>query len=181
MPRGGGRFGGYGRGGGQGHGHGGGRGQGQGVNCGQGGTGRLSPSLDSDHKKRPDDQTPAGIDVYMPAENFWRPSEKKYMPFQRTPQTSSLDDPMGMDKYRFPVYSRPPNRLLPDFFAQYPLMYQPPDILYDEFNRQYRFTDRVTDSWHRLWIGTAGDRSDTGRSSRTGICPYKAIRGWASE
>jgi ligand-binding sensor domain-containing protein len=101
-------------------------------------------------------QTPAGIDVYKPAENFWRPANRQYMPPQRRPDSNSLNDPLGDNKYRFPPYSRPPNYQLPDFFTQYPLMFQPPDILFDEFNRQFYFTDRVTDTWQRLWIGTDG-------------------------
>jgi ligand-binding sensor domain-containing protein len=46
--------------------------------------------------------------------------------------------------------------MLPDFFTQYPLIFHPPDVIADIHNRQFSFTDRVVDTWQRLWIGTDG-------------------------
>ena len=101
-------------------------------------------------------RTPKGIDVYKPAEDFWQPAHIDRMPRIGRQNTDDSYDPSGNDKYRFPIYFRPPNSLLPDFFTQFPLMFRPPDIIYDQHNRQFHFTDRITDSWQRLWIGTDG-------------------------
>jgi hypothetical protein len=103
-------------------------------------------------------QTPAGIDVYKPAERFWQPSKRAYLPPKRNPGKSAYKDFLQSDKnsYRFPVYYRPTNRELPDFFTDRSFIYHLGGYVLDQYNRQFDFTDRVVDSWQRLWVGTNG-------------------------
>jgi hypothetical protein len=103
-------------------------------------------------------QTPSGIDVYKPAENYWQPSSKSYLPPIKYPEKSEIEDFLGSDKnsYRFPVYYRPANRELPDFFTERSFIYHLGGYVFDQYNRQFNFTDRIVDSWQRLWVGTDG-------------------------
>jgi len=103
-------------------------------------------------------QTPAGIDVFKPAENYWKPSSKSYLPAITQPEKSEIETFFKSDKnsYRFPVYYRPANRELPDFFTERSFIYHIGGYVFDQYNRQYNLTDRVVDSWQRLWIGTDG-------------------------
>jgi hypothetical protein len=103
-------------------------------------------------------QTPAGIDVYRPAEDYWQPSSRSYLPVKRSPDKSEFENFFRSDKnnYRFPVYYRPTNRELPDFFTDVSFIYHLGGYVFDQYNRQYNFTDRIVDSWQRLWVGTDG-------------------------
>ena len=101
-------------------------------------------------------RTSKGIDVYKPAEDFWRPAGIDRLPYINRQQSGNGYDLSQDEKYRFPPFYRPSNGMLPDFFTQFPLMFQPPDKIYDQHNRQFRFTDRITDTWQRIWIGTDG-------------------------
>lgn len=103
-------------------------------------------------------QTPAGIDVYKPAERFWRASSLTGLPAAREPETSDFPDfqKNDMNNFRYPVFYRPSNRELPDFFTDVSLIYHLGGFIYDRYNREFKFTDRVIDSWQRLWIGTDG-------------------------
>ena len=97
-------------------------------------------------------RTPAGVDVYRPAEHIWRPAPWSEMPPVNSPDYKTGDD----QPYRFPPYYRPLNRELPDFFTDISFVYQLGGIVYDRHNREFRFTDRIIDSWQRLWVGTNG-------------------------
>ena len=101
-------------------------------------------------------QTPAGVDVYKPAEKFWRPAETAFMPQPRRPKEEDINTIQKGKDYRFPPYFRPPNSFLPDFFTPVSFLYQSPDRLYDQQNREFHFTDRITDTWQRVWFGTDG-------------------------
>lgn len=103
-------------------------------------------------------QTPAGIDVYRPAENYWKPSSKAYLPATIKPERSEIEEFFRSDKnsFRFPVYYRPTNRELPDFFTERSFIYHIGGYVFDQFNRQFNLTDRIVDSWQRLWTGTDG-------------------------
>jgi hypothetical protein len=103
-------------------------------------------------------QTPAGIDVYKPAERFWRASSRTRMPAGREPEISGLPDfrKDNMNNFRYPLFYRPSNQELPDFFTDVSLIYHLGGFIYDRYNREFKFTDRVIDSWQRLWIGTDG-------------------------
>ena len=101
-------------------------------------------------------ESPAGIDVYKTAERFWRPSSRRSMPIPRQPQIPVNSVLTPKDDFRFPPFSRPPNNQLPDFFTDIRLTYRLDGSLLDEYNRKYMLTDRVTDSWQRVWIGTDG-------------------------
>jgi ligand-binding sensor domain-containing protein len=103
-------------------------------------------------------KTPAGIDVYKTAEKFWQPSLKSYLPSSRHPDKSEIENFLRSDKnsYRFPVYYRPANRELPDFFTDRFFMYHLNGYVLDRYNRRFDFTDRIVDSWQRLWVGTDG-------------------------
>ena len=100
-------------------------------------------------------QSPRGIDVFKTAEKFWRPAIPQAMPPR---QQSVYGDWSGsaQDRYRFPPGYRPANSELPDFFTPFSLIYHLGGYVYDRENRQFNFTDRVVDSWRRLWIGTDG-------------------------
>ena len=95
-------------------------------------------------------RTNKGIDVYRPADAFWR-SSIGGIPSRQTnvPYTANRD-------YRFPPGSRPGNDDLPDFFTGIGLMYFLGGTVQDEHNRKFNFTDRITDQMQRLWIGTDG-------------------------
>jgi ligand-binding sensor domain-containing protein len=86
-------------------------------------------------------RTPKGIDVYKPAEAYWRPSINE-MPEHPTsvPYVANRD-------FRFPPGARPKNDDLPDFFTDIGMMYHLGGIIQD---------DRITDQMQRLWIGTDG-------------------------
>jgi ligand-binding sensor domain-containing protein len=103
-------------------------------------------------------QTPVGIDVLKPAERFWQPSSKSYLPDSRYPNRTEIENYLrsDVDPYRFPVYYRPANRELPDFFTERFFIYHLGGYVFDQYNRQFNFTDRIVDSWQRLWIGTDG-------------------------
>jgi len=101
-------------------------------------------------------KTRSGIDVYKPADRFWQPASLKKMPRQRRPKKDDTINLQNSSEYHFPPLFRPPNNALPDFFTPVSMIYQKPDIIYDQFNRIFYFTDRITDSWQRVWIGTDG-------------------------
>jgi ligand-binding sensor domain-containing protein len=103
-------------------------------------------------------KTPKGIDVYRPAENFWRPAPDSKMPSPQRPSRQDLSSisQNDNDRFRFPPLYRPSNSELPDFFTRVDLMYHLGGTFFDRQNRQYHFTDRITDSWRRLWIGSDG-------------------------
>ena len=103
-------------------------------------------------------KTPAGIDVFKPAENYWQPSSRFQMPTPRTPEESDLRSYRRGEKeaFRFPIFYRPRDSELPDFFTNVYLTYHLGGIIYDQYNREFGFTDRIIDSWQRLWIGTNG-------------------------
>jgi ligand-binding sensor domain-containing protein len=94
--------------------------------------------------------TPEGIDVYKPAENYWQPSIRE-MPVYATSVPYSANT-----NYRFPPGARPGNDDLPDFFTDIGILYFLGGKIQDENNRQYNFTDRITDQMQRVWIGTNG-------------------------
>jgi hypothetical protein len=103
-------------------------------------------------------ETPAGIDVYKPAEKFWQPSTRSYLPAKRVPDKLEYENFLRSQKSsnRFPVFYRPANRELPDFFTDRSFIYHLGGYVFDRYNRQFDFTDRVVDSWQRLWVGTNG-------------------------
>ena len=103
-------------------------------------------------------ETPAGIDVYKPAEKFWQPSSRSYLPAKRSPDKLEYENYLRGDKNnnRFPVFYRPTIRELPDFFTDISFIYHLGGYVFDQYNRQFDFTDRIVDSWQRLWVGTNG-------------------------
>jgi len=103
-------------------------------------------------------KTPEGIDVYRPAEKFWRPAIDFRMPSARTPSREDIVNSTQNNgsRFQFPPLYRPSNSELPDFFTRMSIMYHLGGMFYDRHNRQYYFTDRITDSWRRLWIGSDG-------------------------
>jgi hypothetical protein len=103
-------------------------------------------------------ETPAGIDVFKPAEKFWQPSSRSYVPASRIPDKAELENFLRSDEnsYRFPPHYRPSTRELPDFFTERTFIYHLSGYVFDQHNRQFNFTDRVVDSWQRLWVGTDG-------------------------
>jgi ligand-binding sensor domain-containing protein len=95
-------------------------------------------------------RTLEGIDVYKPAEAYWRPSMFDI-------PSSPTSEPYRSNKdYRFPAGARPNNEDLPDFFTDIGMMYHLGGIIQDEHNRNFNFTDRISDHMQRLWIGTDG-------------------------
>jgi hypothetical protein len=100
-------------------------------------------------------KTPAGIDVYKPAERYWQPSYINEMPRRREPNEMDLQG-LNRSDYRFPPLYRPSNEDLPDFFTDITLTYQLGGILFDQYNREFRLLDRIVDSWQRIWFGTDG-------------------------
>jgi hypothetical protein len=100
-------------------------------------------------------KTSSGIDVYKTAEKYWQPALVKSMPTRESPTSWDGSDSV-QDRYRFPPLYRPANSELPDFFTPFSLMYHLGGYVYDRENRQFFLTDRIVDSWRRLWIGTNG-------------------------
>ena len=100
-------------------------------------------------------RTPYGIDVLRFGENYWQ----KYngtLPQKKQPELSQIAELRKGKDYRFPPYFRPQNDFLPNLFSQRSFVFIPPDQILDNENREYRFTDRITDEWQRLWLGTNG-------------------------
>jgi len=94
--------------------------------------------------------------VYKPAERVWYPAMQMTVPSPVQPQPGGAEG-TGSDKnFRFPPYSRPANSSLPNFFTDIKLTYHPEGIIYDQYNRDFKTTDRIVDSWQRLWMGTNG-------------------------
>ena len=100
--------------------------------------------------------TGEGIDEYDPGIDYWRPSAARNLPPRRNPDPQEINSYLQNPDYLFPAFYRPSNSEFPNFFANRPLMYQPPDKVSDEENRIYRLTDRVMDSWRTLWVGSSG-------------------------
>ena len=100
--------------------------------------------------------TSAGLDEYNFAEQAWHPSFEQYIPNPGRPSSLMAPDSQELAMNRFPPLFRPGNSMLPDFFTPVSMMFVPPDNIYDQYNRLFRFTDRITDSWQRVWIGTNG-------------------------
>ena len=101
-------------------------------------------------------RTNRGIDEYWRSDRWWRPSSRTTLPPGRHPKPEELK---GIEKgkdYYFPPYFRPSNSYLPDFFTDIKLMYTPDGTVYDQENRQFSLTDRITDDRQRIWIGTNG-------------------------
>jgi hypothetical protein len=101
-------------------------------------------------------QTAMGIDEYNFAERYWKPSNISRLPEQRQPSLDAVANLRPHENNRFPVYFRPPDRFLPDFFTGRDFLYRMDGIVIDRFNREFSFSDRLTDTWQRLWIGTDG-------------------------
>jgi ligand-binding sensor domain-containing protein len=103
-------------------------------------------------------QSPAGIDVLKPAEKFWQPSSRSYLPIAKVPDKTEIENFLRSDvnNYRFPPYYRPSTRELPDFFTERTFIFHLGGYVFDQYNRQFNFTDRIVDSWQRLWVGTDG-------------------------
>ncbi len=89
--------------------------------------------------------TSAGIDLYNPAERYWHPADFSKLPPRISPAAVELEG-MDQDKnFRYPPYYRPANSALPNFFTEIYLTYQPGGTLYDRYNRDFNFTDRIVD------------------------------------
>ncbi len=103
-------------------------------------------------------RTPAGIDVYKPAEGFWRVASLVTMPLSKRADSIKInnDKQKKKDDFRFPLYFRPSNSMLPDFFTDRFWVYHFDGTLFDRYNREFKLTDRIVDSWNRLWTGTNG-------------------------
>lgn len=103
-------------------------------------------------------ETPKGVDVYKPAERFWRPANQNQIPSNGNNSNSNFNmyQETGDAPYRFPPLYRPTNSELPDFFTKVSLIYHLGGIIYDQYNRSFQFTDRIVDTWQRLWVGTNG-------------------------
>ncbi len=97
-----------------------------------------------------------GIDTYNPAERFWRPARQNTIPPRIEPAAVELEGIEPGKNSRFPPNFRPTNSYLPNFFTNINLNYQPDGVIYDSNNRDFKLTDRIVDSWQRLWIGSNG-------------------------
>jgi len=101
-------------------------------------------------------RTDKGIDVLRFADGYCKPASIKTMPQRRAPNLSELSEMNRKKKLRYPLYFRPPNSYLPDFFTSIYYNYHLDGTIYDRENREYKLTDRVTDQWQRVWFGTTG-------------------------
>lgn len=100
--------------------------------------------------------TPLGIDVLRFSENYWQPYPGDKMPSKRQPAISEIADINRGKDFRFPPFFRPGNDFFPNFFTDRTIIFMPPATIIDKENREYKFTDRVVDSWQRLWLGSDG-------------------------
>jgi hypothetical protein len=99
-------------------------------------------------------KTEYGIDVYRRAQNFWRPAST--MPSPKKPDEREIAGIKKQKDFRFPAYFRPANDYLPPFFTDRTFLYHIDGTILDRYNREFKFTDRISDMWQRLWIGTNG-------------------------
>ena len=82
-------------------------------------------------------KTVAGIDVYKPAQNYWLPASSMPSPVKPDPQLLN-----GIEKqkdFRFPAYFRPTNDYLPPFFTDRTFVYHINGVIFDRFNREFKF------------------------------------------
>ncbi|MBD3226250.1 MAG: hypothetical protein GF313_16095 [Caldithrix sp.] len=104
-------------------------------------------------------RTAKGIDVLDPSDNFWKPSYREDLSSieRRKPSEEEINRfYRNQDSFRFPVFFRPPDSQLPDFFTPNEYLFRKPNEILDENNRIFRFTDRIVDQWRNLWLGTDG-------------------------
>jgi len=107
--------------------------------------------------------TPAGTDVFNRALGYWQPFSGP-APGQRRPDEASIADFNKFSGSPFPEFYRPADNELPDFFTSRTFLYRPPRTIIDGLNRSFELTDRVTDRWRRVWIGTDGPYLAAGKT-----------------
>jgi len=96
-------------------------------------------------------QTNRGVDVFNKAFEYWQPAHSEL------PARKSSDALMqNKNDFRYPAFSRPETTRWPSFFANenYELMLD--GIIYSPDNEEFNVTDRVVDSWFKMWFGTNG-------------------------
>lgn len=96
-------------------------------------------------------RTDRGIDVFNLAFQYWQPGGDK-LPVRRSADYAY----QRSDDYRFPAFSRPPVSNWPNFFPEKNYQIMLDGKIYDPDNQLYEVTDRIVDSWNKLWIGTNG-------------------------
>ena len=100
--------------------------------------------------------TPKGVDVYNEAFNYWEPANRDDLPNRRRPTKEEIQDFHARGGYDFPPFYRPSNSELPDFFTDRDYIYRLDGEILDRENNVFRLTDRVTDNFRRIWVGTNG-------------------------
>jgi len=102
-------------------------------------------------------QTPAGIDEYNRAFNYWQPSSRRQLPPKRQPDRAEIRDYHQAKNYNFPPYYRPGLKELPDFFTDRKYIFRPPNEILDPYNRVFRLNpQRIVDPFRTLWLSTDG-------------------------
>jgi hypothetical protein len=100
--------------------------------------------------------TPKGIDVYNEAFNYWEPANLDRLPERRRPTLEEIREFRKRGGYDFPAFYRPGNSELPDFFTDRAYLYRIGGEILDSENIAFQLTDRVTDQFRQIWVGTNG-------------------------
>ncbi len=100
--------------------------------------------------------TPKGIDVYNEAFDYWEAAQNDLLPRKRHPTNEELQYYYANGGYNYPPFYRPSNSELPDFFTNRDYIYRLEGEIIDRDNNVFQLTDRVTDQFRRIWVGTNG-------------------------
>lgn len=93
--------------------------------------------------------TEKGIDLYLESFGYFQP-----YPFS-FPLSTKADSITTFD-ISFPVYSRPDINQWPNMIIQIGYTFMLDGTIYNDDNEEYKVTDKIVDSWNRLWFGTTG-------------------------
>ncbi|MCK5853516.1 hypothetical protein KAH27_10855, partial [bacterium] len=100
-------------------------------------------------------RTIRGVDVYNEAFNYWEPTYTE-PPKRRKPTPVEIRDFHNRGGYDYPPFYRPTNSELPDFFTDRNYIYRLGGEILDRDNTIFQLTDRVTDQFRQIWVGTNG-------------------------
>lgn len=102
-------------------------------------------------------QTNMGIDAYTPVFGYWEPGFQESLPARKKADPEAVKTFKANRTFRFPVWYRPGNVELPDFFTPRGFSFLKPDEIVDPLNRRFHLNpERIVDKFSNLWLSTDG-------------------------